>query len=237
MISDDQRAPMLVHLEELRWRLVKAAASLVLGAIFAYLFRDQIFEWISRPYYEAFPESELVTIRPAESFSAAMRLALFGGFVLASVPITWQAWAFVSPGLTKKERKWVIPVVLTSVSLFLIGVAFAYYILPRGLTFLQETLDVGQETAVSEYLNFALRFLLVFGISFEFPIVLFMAGALGLVKSEQLARGRRWAVLVIAVVGAAATPTGDPFTMLFLSIPLYMLYEITLLAIRYILRK
>lgn len=237
MIEDDQRAPMLVHLEELRWRVVKGAAALVLGAIAAYVFRDFIFDWITEPFNEAFPEAELVTIRPTEAFSSAMRLALFGGFVLASVPITWQAWAFVAPALTSKERKWVVPVVLASVSLFLIGVAFAYYILPRGLLFLQETLDVGQGTTVSEYLNFSIRFLLVFGISFEFPVALFMAGALGLVKSEQLARGRRWAVLIIAIVGAAATPTGDPFTMLFLSVPLYLLYEITLLAIRYILRK
>lgn len=237
MISDDQRAPMLVHLEELRWRLVKAAASLVVGAIAAYVFRDWIFSWITQPYETAFPDAELITIRPAEAFSAAMRLALFGGFVLASVPITWQAWAFVSPGLTKKERKWVVPIVLSTVALFLLGVAFAYLILPRGLLFLQETLDVGQGTTVSEYLNFAIRFLMVFGISFEFPIALFLAGALGLVSSERLAKGRRWAVLVIAIIGAAATPTGDPFTMLFLAIPLYLLYEITLLAIRFILRK
>ncbi len=237
MIKQDGRAPLLEHLEELRWRLVKGSAALVGGAILAYLLRDPIFAWITRPFEVAFPDAELVTIRPAEAFSSAMRLALFGGFVFASVPITWQAWAFVSPALTKKERRWVVPIVAATVSLFLVGVGFAYYILPRGLLFLQDTLDVGQGTTVSEYLNFAIRFLLVFGLSFEFPVVLFTAGALGLVKSEQLARGRRWAVLVIAIIAAMATPTGDPFTMLFLSVPLYLLYEVTLLLIRYLLRK
>lgn len=98
-------------------------------------------------------------------------------------------------------------------------------------------LDVAVGTTVNEYLSFVLRFLLVFGLSFEFPVFLFAAAAMGLVTSRQLGQGRRWAVLAITVLAAMATPTGDAFTMFFLAVPLYVLYEIDILLIKLVLRK
>ena len=237
MIGEGQRQSMLEHLEELRARLFKASLALVAGAIVAYLFRDRLFSLLTEPFYQAFPDAELVTLKPTEAFSASMRIALFGGFVLGSLPITWQLWRFGAPGLTAKERKWAVPIVAALVILFLVGVGFAYTILPRGLEFLQGMLDVAVGTTVNEYLSFVLRFLLVFGLSFEFPVFLFAAAAMGLVTSRQLGQGRRWAVLAITVLAAMATPTGDAFTMFFLAVPLYVLYEIDILLIKLVLRK
>ncbi len=237
MTAQEKRMSMIGHLDELRWRLLKTAIALVLGSIVAWTFRGQMLDLLKAPYVDIFPGEDLQTITPTEQFGSAMRLAFFGGFLLASPVIMWQLWSFVAPGLTTKERRWAIPIVTALVALFLAGVGFAYLILPRSLLFLNSVLDAELSVTVSEYLSFVLRFLLVFGLAFEYPVFLFAAGAVGLVTSAQLAHVRRWAVLAISVVSAAATPTGDPFTMLVLAVPLYLMYEVTLLLIRYVLRK
>ncbi len=237
MTAEEKRMSMIGHLDELRWRLLKSAIALVLGAMIAWAFRGDILDLLKAPYINIFPGENLQTITPTEQFGSAMRLAFFGGFLLASPVVMWQLWGFVAPGLTSKERRWAIPIVTALVTLFLAGVGFAYLILPRSLLFLNSVLDAELALTVSEYLSFVVRFLLVFGLAFEYPVFLFAAGAVGLVTSAQLAHVRRWAVLGISIVAAAATPTGDPFTMLVLAVPLYLMYEITLLMIRYILRK
>lgn len=237
MTAEEKRMSMIGHLDELRWRLLKSAIALLVGAMIAWVFRGDILGLLKAPYIDIFPGENLQTITPTEQFGSAMRLAFFGGFLLASPVVMWQLWSFVVPGLTSKERRWAIPIVTALVTLFLAGVGFAYLILPRSLLFLNSVLDVELSVTVSEYLSFVVRFLLVFGLAFEYPVFLFAAGAVGLVSSAQLAHVRRWAILGISIVAAAATPTGDPFTMLLLAVPLYLMYEITLLLIRYILRK
>ena len=235
--DQDERMSMLGHLEELRWRVAKGAAAIFLGAILAYFYRVAILDLLKAPFTDTFPGNDLRTIRPTEEFASAMRISFFGGFVVASPVVMWQTWAFVAPGLTGRERRWAIPTVSALVALFLGGVAFAYAILPRSLLFLNDILSVEAAWTVSEYLLFVVRFLVVFGLTFEFPLFLFAAGAVGLVRSEQLFAGRRWAILVITIVAAAATPTGDPFTMLYLAVPLYLMYEVTAWLIKYVLKK
>lgn len=238
MTQTEKRMSMLSHLDELRWRVVRAAAALVIGAIAGWFFRNELLDLLKAPFLEAFPSEELTTIKPTEQFASAMRLSFFGGFLVASPIVMWQAWGFVAPGLTVKERRWAVPIVGALVGLFLAGVWFAYLILPRSLLFLNNVInDAGLNLTISEYVSFVVRFLLVFGLAFEYPVFLFASGAVGLVTSEQLARGRRWAVLIITIVAAGATPTGDPFTMLFMAVPLYLMFEITLLLIKYLLKK
>jgi sec-independent protein translocase protein TatC len=232
-------APIMEHLEELRTRIFKAAAAIVGGAIVAFIFRNWLFDVLVAPYESVAEAENLVFFRPTEAFSMFMRISLFGGLVLASPVVIYQLWAFVSPALSRREKKVVIPVVLVLVLLFLGGIAFGYWSLERGLAFL---LDFGSDrldTAIggSFYLSFALRFLLVFGIAFEFPVFLYAAAMVGAVGWRTLASGRRWAVLIIVTVGAVVTPSGDPLTLLMLSVPLYTLYEITILVIRLTLRR
>ena len=239
MTEEERRQPILEHLNELRWRLVKSAVALTIGAIIAFFFRDWLFELLESPYRLAIGNTDaLAQFQVTEGFSVAMRLALFGGTLLASPILLYQIWAFVNPALTRRERKWTVPIVIALAVLFSGGVVFGYIILPRGLEFLLG-IQSGLEPiiGVSSYISLALRFLLVFGLAFEFPVFLFAASAAGLLSSDQLGRGRRWAVLLIVTIGAVVTPTGDPLTLLALSVPLYLLYELTILLVKLILRK
>lgn len=238
-MTDERRQPILEHLEELRWRLVKSAAALTIGAVIAFFLRDWLFELLESPYRLAIDNSDaLAQFQVTEGFSVAMRLALFGGTLLASPVLLYQIWAFVNPALTTRERKWTVPIVSALAVLFAGGVVFGYLILPRGLEFLLG-IQSGLEPiiGVGSYISLTLRFLLVFGLACEFPVFLFAASAAGLVSSRQLAQGRRWAVLIIVVVGAVVTPTGDPLTLLALSVPLYLLYEATIWLVKLTLRK
>ncbi len=237
-MTDDQPRPVLEHLEELRWRIVKISIAVAVGATVAFVFRGWLFDVLTRPYQIALGDDALNQFQVTEGFSVAMRLSLFGGLVLASPVVFYQIWAFVNPALTKRERRWTIPIVTALVVLFTAGVVFGYYILPRGLEFLLG-IQPGLNSMIgaSDYFSVTLRFLLVFGVAFEFPVFLFAAAAVGLVGSDQLKRGRRWAILIIVVVGAVVTPTGDPLTLTALSVPLYLLYEITIWLVKLILRR
>jgi sec-independent protein translocase protein TatC len=237
-MSEDTPRSVVEHLEELRWRLVKSAIAVVIGAIVAFVFRGWIFEALARPYRLALPGQALNQFEVTEGFSVAMRLSMFGGLFLASPVLFYQMWAFINPALTKRERKWTIPIVAALVVLFSGGVAFGYFILPRGLVFLLGVQPgLNAVIGASDYFGLALRFLLVFGVAFEFPVFIFAAAAAGLVSSEKLGQGRRWAVLIIVVVGAVVTPTGDPLTLTALSVPLYLLYEATIWLVKLTLHK
>ena len=238
-MTEERRQPILEHLEELRWRLVKSAAALLVGAVIAFFFRDWLFELLESPYRKAIDDSDaLAQFQVTEGFSVAMRLALFGGVLLSSPVLLYQLWAYVNPALTNRERRWTVPIATALAVLFTGGVVFGYIILPRGLEFLLG-IQGGLEPiiGVGSYISLTLRFLLVFGLAFEFPVFLFAAAAAGLLSSQQLAQGRRWAVLAIVVVGAVVTPTGDPLTLMALSVPLYLLYEVTVWLVKLILRK
>ncbi len=238
-MSQVRDQPIMEHLTELRARLLKAALAVLAGSIAAFVFREWIFDVLVAPYEAVVKERDLVFFRPTEAFSLFMRLSLFGGFVLASPVIIYQLWAFIVPALTKREKRLVIPIVSLLVVLFLGGIAFGYWSLQRGLGFL---IDFGGDSldpviGGSFYLTFALRFLLVFGIAFEFPVFLYATAAMGVVGWRQLAAGRRWAILLIVTIGAVVTPSGDPLTLLLLSGPLYVLYETTIWIVRFTLRR
>jgi sec-independent protein translocase protein TatC len=168
-----------------------------------------------------------------------MRLSIFGGVILASPVILYQMWRFAAPALSPREKKWAYPITFVFVFLFTAGIIVGYIALERGLAFL---LDFGGDTlepviGADFYLKFATRFILAFGIAFEFPVFLFTAAAVGAVTSKKLRSNRRWALLIILLAAAIITPSGDPMTLTLLALPLYILFELTILAIRFILRK
>jgi sec-independent protein translocase protein TatC len=236
----DQPQPILQHLEELRWRIVRIAAGILVGAIISLVFSDWIKELIESPILGACADQgcQLQVLGATEQFSVLMRIGLFGGVILGSPVILWQIWGFISPALTTRERTWAVPIIAACVALFALGVVFGYWALPRGLEFLLNIFpDVRTDLRMLEYFSFAMRFMLAFGISFLYPVFLFAAAAAGLVNSRQLAKGRRWAVLIIVIVAAAITPTGDALTLALLSVPLYIFYEITYWLVRLLLRK
>ena len=227
------------HLQEFRSRLVKSVIAVALGTAIAFVFNEEILNLLAKPYQVAVPDGQLAFFRPTEAFATVMRLSLFGGVILASPVILYQSWRFVAPALSPKEKRWAYPITAVFAVLFLSGVVVGYVALERGLGFLLEfggdalTPIIGADF----YLKFATRFILAFGLAFEFPVFLFATAAVGAVSSRVLRSNRRWALLIILIAAAIITPSGDPMTLMLLSVPLYILYELTILAIRFVLRK
>ncbi len=238
MTAADSPKPLMAHLEELRWRLVRMALALAIASGLALIFASRIKDILELPYKEACPDCVFQTLNATEQFSVLMRIALFGGLILASPVVLYQVWAFVSPALNARERRWVIPIVSACSILFTVGVLFGFFTLPRGLGFLLHIFsDVRTDLRMLDYFSFAMRFMLMFGVSFLYPVFLYVAAAMGIVSAPQLAKGRRWALLIIVIVAAAITPTGDALTLTMLSVPLYVLYEATYWVVRLTLRK
>lgn len=237
-MTRDRPQTILDHLEELRWRILKMGIAVVVGAAVAVIFVTPLRELLEGPFHQAAPDSTLQAIAVVEQWSILVRIALFGGVVIASPVLLFQLWAFINPALTDRERKWAIPTVAALVLLFLGGVTFGYWVLPIALEVLLGILpDVDNNLRVGEYYSFVLRFLFAFGVAFLYPVFLFVAAAAGAVSSEQLARGRRWAVLIMVIAAALITPTGDPLNLFILAVPLYLMYEAVYWLVRLVLKK
>ncbi len=237
-MTEDKPLSILSHLEELRWRIVKMAIAVLIGGIIAFIFSEQLRHLLETPFHQAAPDAQLQTLAATEKWGVLMRIGLFGGVVLGSPVILYQLWAFINPALTPRERNWAFPIVGSLVVLFVGGVLFGYWSLPRGLAFLFGVFqDVDNNLRLGDYYSFALRYLAAFGVAFLFPVFLFAAAAAGLISSGALARGRRWAVLIIVTGAAIITPSGDAFTLMVLSIPLYLMYEATYWLVRLLLKK
>jgi sec-independent protein translocase protein TatC len=237
-LSEDKPQPILAHLDELRKRIIRVAIALAFTCIVGLIFANPLTDILEEPYRRAAPNNSFQALEAGEEFGVLMRVAFFGGAILASPVIFYEIWAFISPALTKKERKWVVPLVTSFFLLFVGGVWFGYWLLPRALQVLLGIFpDVENNLRIGPYYSFVLRLLLAFGVVFQFPVFLFATAAAGAVTSRQLAKGRRWAVLVITIAAAAITPTGDPITLAAMAVPLYLLYEATIWVIKLTLRR
>lgn len=234
----EARMPLMSHLVELRARIIKSVVAVAVGSVVGFIFYRDILEILARPY-EGATQQPLAFFQPTEPFSLALRVALFAGTILASPVIIYQIWRFIGPALTKREKRYVYPLSGVIAVLFGAGVTLGYFTLPLALRVLFSFAgDLLQETVgVNFYFSFAMRFILAFGIAFQFPVFLFAAAALGLVSSQALRRQRRWAVVFVVIAAALMTPGGDPLTLLLLSTPMYLLYELAILAIRFILKR
>ena len=237
---------VLEHLDELRKRLVISLATIAVLAIVGFVFYDRILEFLAGPYREAIEslpgnaqppgnfKTGLVTSGPTEPFLIFLKVGFFSGFLLALPVLLYQLWMFVTPGLTKRERRLGIPFVASAVILFAAGTVVAFLVLPKGLGFL---LSFGGENVIpfvtaQLYLNFLIFLILGFGLSFEFPLLLiFLAGA-HIITTQQMRRWRRNTYFGTLVAAALITPGGDPYTMVFMWIPLVLLYEGAILVAR-----
>jgi len=230
--------PFLEHLEELRWRIIKITIALAIASVIAYLFSDRLFEFIRWPLNKAMPDKQITLnfFKLGEAFNFRIKLSLLTG-VFISIPITiYQIWKFVMPGLYKHEKKWIIVIVFWSSLLFLTGSAMCYFwILPVTIQFLIEIAPQGVNPILTldEYLSFIMWTTLAFGVVFQLPLVSLFLGKLGIINYSLLSKGRRYAVLGISVVAAVVTPSGDAFTMAMLAGPLYILYEVSILLLRF----
>lgn len=219
------------HFREFRRRLFVAAAAVLVGAIVAGIFYDDVFEFLADPFYEyarANPQND-ISLNFGEATSALsnlISLSIFVGVVASSPVWLWQAWRFVVPGLTRKEKRLSLAFVGSTVPLFLLGCGLAYAILPQSLAILYGLSPAGTSNIqqVSMYFSFVTRFILVFGIGFLFPVILVGLNLVGAMPATRLIKGWRVSVVLIFVFAAVATPTADPFTMFVFAAPLTLLY-------------
>ena len=224
------------HLEELRKRIIISAIALAVGATVCFIFKDHLLAFLVRPLNGR----KLYAFAPAESFMTAFKVSVYAGVLLASPVIMYQIWAFVAPGLKTKEKRAIFFAAFFTTMLFLGGVAFCWWlVLPRGLDFLlnYQSDFFHQQVQASKYFSFVTLFMLGFGIIFELPAFILTLARLGIVNSRQLARNRRWAILVGAVISAALTPSNDWFSMLAMGIPFILLYEISIHLSRLVQRS
>jgi len=223
------------HLAELRRRLIISFLDVGIGAIVAWILYDQIIELLLEPYCKILPVDQecLLYVRsPFEPFSLKLTVAGYGGLSLAIPVILWQLWRFIAPGLYSHEKKYAIPFIAAGVGLFALGVGLAYWSIPRALDFLLFGLGVDQfEELLSplEYISFVVKMMVAFGIAFQFPILLIFLQILGILDNKTLRAGRQYASVGIVILVAVITPSGDPFTLMVLSIPMYLFYEISIL--------
>ncbi len=232
------------HLSELRNRLFKASLSLVVAfALMSTVLYDPVFRILTRPYCNLPADLRggsptggctLVTLGVAEPFLLRLRISLICAVLIAAPIWLYQLWAFITPGLHAKEKRFAIPFVLTSTFLFAMGSLFAYYTLDRGLTFL---LGFGGDQLTTflqadRYLNYVIFVLLAFGASFQFPLVLVFLELVGVVDDVKLRRWRRGMIFGLAVFTALITPSQDPFTFFAMMIPMYLFYEVVVVYAR-----
>jgi len=243
--EDDIKMTIWEHIGELRKRLARAALALVGGAVVCWTFRERLLGWITTPYAtawrERFPElvkagqsPELQTLAPADAFVNYMQLSLVGGVIIAAPVIFYQLWAFISPGLYSREKRYIIPFVVFSTTLFLSGISFAYYVaLPFSFPFFFSLLgSVGGDSGIiltskptmEYYLDFAEHMLLAFGFVFELPLFIGFLALAGIVTPQQLVKFSRYAIVGAFVVGAFVTPGPEISSQIAVSSALIALY-------------
>jgi len=222
--------PLGEHLGELRRRLVRAALAVLIGTVAGYLLFPVAVGSLLQPYCTAIGGSgdcELIVLGPLDPFLVRLRTAFVAGLVVGAPVILYQAWRFVRPALTGRERRAVLPFVVLSQVMFAAGIVFAAWIVPRGLGIL---LDLGGSSirpllGAREYLAFLLAMGLAFGVVFELPLVLAFLSLAGVITSEGMRRFRRYAIVINVIAAAIITPTGDAVTLLFVAGPMVVFYE------------
>jgi sec-independent protein translocase protein TatC len=232
---DEKKLPLTTHLQELRKRLVLSFIAVGAGFALCYAFSESIFDILSAPLLKMMPTGgSLIFTSVAEAFFTYMKVAFIAGLILASPFVLYQVWAFVAPGLYRHEKKYVIPFVLAGSFFFAIGILFAYYVaLPVGFKFLLgfATDFIKPMPSMKEYLSFSMKFLLAFGLIFEFPVVLVLLARIGVIDAKTLARQRKYAILLIFIFAAILTPP-DIISQVILALPMIGLYELSILLSR-----
>ncbi|KGJ07381.1 twin-arginine translocase subunit TatC [Paracoccus versutus] len=267
---DDTSAPLIEHLAELRTRLIWSVLAFVVAMVLCYFVWNPIFDFLTQPICHALEKRDqacgLILLKLQEGFFVAMRIAFFGGFVLAFPVVGYQLWRFVAPGLYRSEKNALLPFLVASPVMFLIGAAFAYYIiLPWAFDFFlgfqqgpaaqpadpaaaaaagaagaagaeQPWAGIVFQGSVEEYLALTTKFILAFGLSFQLPVALTLMGKAGLVSSEGLASVRRYAIVVILILAAMVTPP-DVISQIVLFSVIYGLYEVSIFLVRRMEKK
>ena len=231
---DDHEMPFLDHLLELRQRLLRSIVVVAVLFIPGFIFRDQIYHFVSAPLTAFLPGGNMAAIDVASPFVMPLKLAAFTAFIAAMPYLLHQIWGFVAPGLYLREKKFALPLLVSSVSLFYAGMAFAYFVMfPVAFAFFAQMAPEGVTlmTDINRYLNFVLKMFFAFGVAFEIPVATFLLVRSGLATADGIARKRPYVIVGCFLVGMLLTPP-DPFTQILLAIPVWILFEVGILIAR-----
>jgi sec-independent protein translocase protein TatC len=235
---------LVEHLEELRYRIFVCVGAYVVMVIVAYFVYKPILSFMLHPLKDAGKVGSIPVVdaqgKPivfvtgiATGFILRLKTSAFAGVVFALPVFLYQLWRFITPGLQPKERKFAIPFVVAAVALFALGGYIAFLLLPIGIHWLLGFVAPARPLIhLTEYMSFVFLMILAFGISFEFPLLLVSLAGVGVLTSEQLGKARRGAILGAFIIAAVATPSQDPISQVVMAVPLYILYELSILVIR-----
>ena len=232
MTDNSLEMGFLDHLEEFRWRILKSLAAVVVGAIVSFIFIDQIMEILIAPTTKISEQFNLQVLKVQGMFMVKWGLAFVGGIILGLPVITYQLWRFIAPGLYGSEIRFILPIIIFTYLSFLLGILFAYFvIIPFSLNFFTSMGygDVENNISINYYFSFITWLMMGAGIIFEMPIVSFILSAVGILTPKFLRKYRRHSIIAIMVLSAFITPP-DPVSMLIMTFPLIILYEISILV-------
>lgn len=246
-VNPDGTMTLVEHLYELRKRLFRAVLAIAVAAIISAFFYDEIVRLLSEPFRNSVEklaadrdiDAKLIFTDVAGPFTLQLKTALVAGLVLSSPIWLWQIWAFIVPGLHRNERRWSMLFALIAGPLFMSGILLGFYVLPKGLGILLDftPTDVSNFVGLDTYLTFILRMLLVFGVAFEIPLFVILLNLAGVVSGRSLGAHRAWIILGVFVFAAVATPSTDPISMLFLAIPMTVLFLVSEVIARIVDRR
>jgi sec-independent protein translocase protein TatC len=238
--EDGGRMTVVEHLAELRRRLLISIAAVTVAAVIVYIFSLDIIEFLIEYYKDATDgqQDALIFTGPLDAFATRIKVATYGGIVLAVPVWLWELWRFITPGLNPKEKRYAVPFILTSIVLFALGGFVALLTLPRALDFL---LNIGGNElepllTADRYLSLVALMIVAFGIGFEFPVVIMFLLLARVVTTQQLRRWRRATALIIVIFAALITPSQDPYSLFLLAGPMYVFYELCIIIGRILKR-
>jgi sec-independent protein translocase protein TatC len=233
--TPDDQMTLTEHLAELRSRIIRSLLAVILGIIILLAFYDKVLRWMWQPYRDLCTKKpnlqcDLYFLGPLEGFTTRLSICTYGGIILALPVLLWQIWRFVVPALHAKEKRYAIPFVTSSVLLFLLGGAVAYWTLTPALDFLigWSGADVKAAFQISKYVSLFGLMVAAFGITFEFPVLLVFLQLVGVLTPQTLKKHWRYAIVIIFVIAAVITPSGDPYSMMALAIPMSVFYVISI---------
>jgi sec-independent protein translocase protein TatC len=224
---------LIEHLGELRRRVMVCLSSFVAAAVVAYLAYGPILAFLKHPYCQAEPHHcGFYVTGPLDGLSLRVKIAAYGGLFFASPVLLWQLWRFITPGLNPKEKKYAVPFLAASIAFFTFGCLVAYVIFPHALAWLDSVGGPSLKQIIDpvNYLSLIVLLMTVFGVTFEFPVLLVALELAGVLTPKQLSSARRWAIVGIVVAAGVLTPSSDPFSMMALAVPLYVFYELSILV-------
>jgi sec-independent protein translocase protein TatC len=230
---------LVEHLTELRKRVLVGAAAFLVAGVVAFLLYPWILSFLQHPYCEVSPHRcGFYITAPLDGLALRVKIAAYGGLFLASPVLLWELWRFITPGLKRNEKRYAIPFIVGSITLFALGCVVAYITFPHALRWLG---NIGGPSLTeildpSKYIGLIVLLMTVFGVTFEFPVLLVSLEVAGVLTPQQLSSWRRWAIVLIVVVAGVITPSSDPFSMIALAVPLYIFYEVSIVIGKIIAR-